>query len=194
MFSKVNTQTLILVPMAVAINMALGQVASSLQLPIFLDSLGTILTAILGGPLLAMITGGLTNLMWGLLGAPTVIFFTPVAMMIGLTAGLLAQRGGFRNPVRAAISGVLISIALAFIAVPIRTYVFGGVTGSGIDFLTGYLMMTGRELFSAVLVSVITGNIADKVISAVVVSLIIQRLPERLICSFSGYTLLKPNA
>ena len=46
-------------------------------------------------------------------------------------AGLLARWGMFRGPVQAAISGAIIAVALAFVAVPIRVWMFGGVTGSG---------------------------------------------------------------
>lgn len=188
MFPKLNTQTLILIPMAVALNMALGQLVTTLHLPIFLDSIGTLLVAVLCGPLLAMITGGLTNLIWGLIASPTVAFFAPVAMVIGLTAGLLARRGGFRNPIYAALSGVVISIALAIVAVPIRVYLFGGVTGSGIDFFTGYLVMVGEDLFSAVTISVISANILDKALSAVIVCLIVKRLPKRLTIHFTDHS------
>ncbi|MDI4746164.1 anion permease, partial [Salmonella enterica subsp. enterica serovar Kentucky] len=40
------------------------------MLPIFLDSIGTLISAVLLGPFIGMLTGLLTNLLWGLLTDP----------------------------------------------------------------------------------------------------------------------------
>src|SRR5262245_62030548 len=59
------TRTLMLMPVAIALNIVLGStVQSALRLPIYLDSLGTIVTGVLAGPLAGMVTGALTNLIW----------------------------------------------------------------------------------------------------------------------------------
>ncbi len=44
-----------------------------------------------------MLTGLLTNLLWGLLTDPIAAAFAPVAMVIGLVAGWLARAGWFRT-------------------------------------------------------------------------------------------------
>ncbi|AWX92352.1 hypothetical protein DPM13_01350 [Paracoccus mutanolyticus] len=69
-----------------------------------LDSVGTVLAAVLAGPVIGGLTGLLTNLLWGLLQGPTAAFFAPVAMMIGIAAGLLARAGLFRTWWQAAIT------------------------------------------------------------------------------------------
>ena len=99
--------------------------------------------------------------------------------MIGIAAGLLARPGLFRTPWGAAVAGAIIAVVLAFVAVPIRIYLFGGVTGSGADFLTAYLTKVGQDLFGAVVVTVITSNLADKIVTAVLVWGIIRGLPQR---------------
>lgn len=173
------TRTLVLMAIGIALNIALGQVASLLNLPIFLDSLGTVTVAVLCGPIVGGLTGLITNLLWGLISSPTTAYFAPVAMIIGVAAGLLARAGMFRAIWKAAISGAVIAVALAFVAVPIRIYLFGGVTGSGADFLTAYLLQVGQSLFGSVIVTVITSNLADKITTAVLAWLIIRGLPER---------------
>ena len=52
---------------SIAINMIGGQLASMVKLPIFLDSVGTLISAVLLGPVIGMLTGLLTNLLWGCL-------------------------------------------------------------------------------------------------------------------------------
>jgi len=183
-----DTRILALIAVAIVINIVGGQLNDLLRLPIFLDSIGTILVAVLAGPIAGGLTGLLTNLIIGLIFAPVAAAFAPVALVIGVVAGLLARAGWFRTFWQAALSGVLIAAALTVVAVPIRIYLFGGVTGSGADFFIAYLANVGQTLFSSVAVTVFTANIADKVISALLVWAIISKLPERL---SSGYSYLK---
>lgn len=131
-----SSQSLVLIVIAIAINMVGGQLISMLKLPIFLDSIGTLISAVLLGPVVGMLTGLLTNLLWGLLTDPIAAAFAPVAMVIGLVAGWLARAGWFRTLPKVVLSGVIITLAVTLVAVPIRTTLFGGVTGSGADLLS----------------------------------------------------------
>ena len=65
-----SSQALVLIVISIAINMIGGQLASMVKLPIFLDSIGTLISAVLLGPVIGMLTGLLTNLLWGLLTDP----------------------------------------------------------------------------------------------------------------------------
>ncbi|PKO08377.1 MAG: ECF transporter S component [Chloroflexi bacterium HGW-Chloroflexi-2] len=181
-----STMTLTLMAVAIVINMVLGQIASILKLPIFLDSIGTVLVGILAGPWAGGLTGLITNLLWGLISDPVSAAFAPVAAMIGIAAGLCAKFGLFKTWWKAIISGVIISVALAIIAVPIRLYMFGGLTGSGSDFITAYFLALGRDLFGAVIIQVITSNLVDKVVTALISWGIIKALPNRFVSRFPG--------
>ena len=96
-----STATLALIPVAIAINIAVGSIAVALRLPIYLDSIGTVLVGALAGPWAGALTGILSNLIWSILpvpggAGPTAAFFAPVAGVIGLMAGFWAGRGVFR--------------------------------------------------------------------------------------------------
>jgi hypothetical protein len=98
-----DTRTIVLIPIAIAINIILGQtVAAALKVPIYLDSIGTILVGVLAGPLAGALTGGLANLIWTyVLPAPfhsdyAAPFFI-VAVEIGLLAGIFGRFGFFRS-------------------------------------------------------------------------------------------------
>lgn len=175
---------LVLMAIGIAVNIGLGQLASLVSLPVFLDSLGTIVVAVMAGPVAGLLTGLFSNLLWGLVMDPVAAAFAPVAAAIGLVAGLLARAGMFRGPLQAAIAGAIIAVALAFVAVPIRVWMFGGVTGSGADFLTGWLLQSGRDLFSATLVTVVTSNLIDKVVTALLAWGILRGLPGRMVADW----------
>lgn len=178
--SIISSRTLTLIVFSIAINMVIGQLSSMLKLPIFLDSIGTLICALLAGPWVALLSGLLTNLLWGLLSGPIAAAFAPVAMMIGLSAGLLARAGGFRTLPRVILSGVVITFALMIVAVPIRTYLFAGTTGSGADFFVAYFHAVGDNLLESVAITVLGANIADKIASAIIAWLLVRQLPERV--------------
>ena len=62
--SMISSRTLALIVFSIAINMVVGQLSSMLKLPIFLDSIGTIICALLAGPWAALFSGLATNLLW----------------------------------------------------------------------------------------------------------------------------------
>src|SRR6266513_6481176 len=94
------TRTLVLMPVAIAINIVLGYtVQQVLKLPIYLDSIGTILVGVLAGPIAGALTGILANLIWQYapgIGGGTIGPFAIVAGVIGLLAGLWGYLGVYR--------------------------------------------------------------------------------------------------
>jgi hypothetical protein len=92
-----------LMPFAIAINIVLGQtVAAALKIPIYLDSIGTILVGVLAGPIAGAVTGALGNLLWAYVVPPPfqnppLAAFAVVAAVIGIAAGL-AGRWGLMRP------------------------------------------------------------------------------------------------
>jgi uncharacterized membrane protein YidH (DUF202 family) len=126
--SQFDTRTIVLIPIAIAINIILGQtVSAALKVPVYLDSIGTILVGVLAGPLAGALTGGLANLIWTyVLPAPfhsdyAAPFFI-VAVEIGLLAGIFGRLGFFRSrpntPTnRLAIGAVIVIAIVAIIGV-----------------------------------------------------------------------------
>jgi hypothetical protein len=102
-WGRFDTRTVVLIPIAIAINIVLGQTVSAvLKVPIYLDSVGTILVAALAGPIPGLVTGVLANLVWTYVLPPPfhsdfAAPFAVVAAWIGLWAGIAAQLGFFRS-------------------------------------------------------------------------------------------------
>lgn len=176
---QLASQTLALIVISIAINMIGGQLISLLKLPIFLDSIGTLMSAVLLGPFIGMLTGLLTNLLWGLLTDPIAAAFAPVAMVIGLAAGWLARLGWFRTLPKVIVSGIIITLAVTVVAVPLRTALFGGVTGSGADLFVAWMHSMGQDLLESVAITVLGANLVDKILTAIVVWILLRQLPLR---------------
>jgi hypothetical protein len=108
-----TTATLVLMAVAIAINIAVGSITFALRLPLYLDSIGTVLVGVLAGPWAGALTGLLSNFIWSILpipggAGPNAAFFAPVAAVIGLMAGFWGSRGVFRlRPDDARVGGFL---------------------------------------------------------------------------------------
>ena len=92
-------RSILLIVAAIIINIVLGRlVQPTLQWPLFLDSIGTILVGALLGPLAGAATGALTNIIWGVwLGSQSALPYAITAAFIGWAAGYVVSRGAFER-------------------------------------------------------------------------------------------------
>ncbi len=184
--SRMTSMALVLIPVGIAINYVGKSLAQSVGLPLYLDSIGTILTAAIAGPWVGAIAGALTNVVYGLTVRPTAIPFGIVNGAVGIVAGYLAIYGWFNKVWKAALSGVLLAVIGSVISAPITVYLFGGITGSGSSAVTAYFLATGHKILSAVLRTEFLVSPLDKAISAVIAYFIIKSLPERFKVHFQA--------
>lgn len=125
-----DTRTIVLIPIAIAINIVLGQtVAAALKVPIYLDSIGTIFVGAVAGPVPGMLTGLLTNLLWTyVLPAPFnsqyAAPFAIVALEIGLFAGIFGRLGWFRSRPATSLPTLLAGFAVVA-AIVAAVFVYG---------------------------------------------------------------------
>lgn len=110
----ISTYQLCLVAMAVAVNIAGGQIALLLRLPVYLDSIGTILVGAVLGPRMGMIPNLLSGIFMGMTVDVYSLYFAPVGMVTGLMSGLLMGRRTLKGPAcfdspGVAIPGTLVS-------------------------------------------------------------------------------------
>ena len=97
-----STAVLSLMAVAIAINIVVGSLTVVLRLPLYLDSVGTVLVGALAGPWAGALTGLLSNLVWSILpipggAGPATAFFAPVAATIAANASLPSARRRWRN-------------------------------------------------------------------------------------------------
>jgi energy-coupling factor transport system substrate-specific component len=133
-----TTSVLSLMVVAIAINIAVGSIVFTLRLPVYLDSIGTVLVGALAGPWAGALTGILSNLIWSILpipggASPTAAFFAPVAGVIGLMAGFWASRGVFQFRSDDSRAGGFLSLAAGFVGAAIALFVVQSTIGLTLD-------------------------------------------------------------
>lgn len=179
-----NTQTWVLIVIAIAINIAVGQIVVLLKLPVYLDSIGTVLVAVLCGPWAGALTGALSNTIWGIAIDPNALPWWPVAFFIGYMAGRMAQWGFFKSWWKVVVTGFVVALTAAIVSTPIAVYLYGGITASGSSFITAYLLQTGQGVWQAVFSTNFLVEPVDKITTSMVAFAIILGLPKR---TLGGY-------
>jgi len=192
-----TTPRLIAIALCAALNFAVGSIVYLIKLPIYLDSIGTILCALLIYPdrqaafvcsfVAAMISTVITTLFIN----PFLIWFSGTEVAIALLAAFVIARGGdvFRQrplavipfTVRVVLYGILTGVVAAVVSAPVVAYLFGGVTGSGSAFLVAFFLKAGDHLMSAVLHSGLTADPIDKMLQVLLAALLFRATPADFI-------------
>ncbi len=161
---------------ATAVNIVLGIATSALKLPFYLDTLGTVVTAVLLGPLPGALVGALTNIITGFLYSIRDIPFLLVNVAVALIVGFAAKRYKY-SLVTAVVCGLILSVVCPLIGTPIGILMYGGLTGTVSDILVMALKNAGSSIFAASFIVKIGNNLIDKVSTCVLAFFLIKSLP-----------------
>lgn len=184
MVADFSTLALLLIPVGIAINVVGGSIAKALQLPLFLDAIGTLMVGIIAGPWVGAATGLIHNVVLGLIMNPMMIPYAIVNMAFGLVAGFLARAGWFENPARVFFAGLIIVGVAVLTSVPINVFLFGGTAHGAAGLLTGYLIAIGTGIWKAVFAVSFLRELADKLISVYAAFGIYKALPPGFLNKF----------
>lgn len=179
-----STMTWVLIPVAIAINLTVGQIVLVLKLPVYLDSIGTVLVGVICGPWAGALTGALSNIIAGMILDPGWFPWFPVAAAIGATAGVMANIGYFKNWWKVAVTGFVIAIVATIVGTPISIIVFGGLTASGSSLITAFLLETGKGIVASVLTTNFIAEPLDKIATSLLAFAIIDGLSTRYLSRF----------
>jgi energy-coupling factor transport system substrate-specific component len=157
----------IVVVTSLAINVGFMTVNETLQLPFFMDSIGTAITAASAGLVPGIIVAVSTNLLlevyFGFHGASWPFFICGVATVLIIRAFVKAKR--FSSVRDALLVSILVGLANAVLGGIIASFLFGGLTSIGLDYLVAALVTSGRSLVSAAFLARIPVNLIDKAIA-----------------------------
>jgi energy-coupling factor transport system substrate-specific component len=182
---RLSARLLALIPLAVGINLAMGKFASALSLPVFLDTVGTVLVAALAGPGAAVLTGAVSQTVFTAVDGKLMwLAFMPIQLGVAVYAGVVARAGGFRSAWHAGAGGLGLGVLAATLSWPISLLLFGGVTASGVSLVTTVLTALHIPIGWAVYFASLATDLLDKTISFLLVFLVLQSLPSRTAARF----------
>ncbi len=185
-----------LIAFGAALNLAIGQLVTTLKVPLYLDSIGTVLVAIVCGPWAGIAAGTVAAVVGGVFLNPFLPYYIPVVCAIGGLSGFLAGRGFFKSWPKVVLGGLLQAVVAAIIAAPITTYLFGGITLAGTSFIVAYLRSTGETIFKSVILAGLSAEPVDKTLTYLLAFLIARNFPRTLLLRYPGASRLttRPSA
>lgn len=177
---RFSPRLLALVPVAVAINLAVGRLVAELSLPVYLDTIGTVLAAALAGPWAGILAGLVSQVLSALVSGYQWLAFAPIQVVIALLAAVAASQAGYRGGIRSAGWGALTGLVAGASSSVIAYWAFKGVTAGGVTAIGALFRSLGLPLAQAVAISSISTDVLDKAITFVLAGVALRRLPRRM--------------
>ena len=177
--SIISVRKMCVVALAIVLNVIGGQIALMLHLPIYLDSIGTIMIAMLYGPVYGMLPPLLYGLVMGFTLDIYSLYFMPVGLMLGLVTGLVSKYFSLKKW-RMIPGAMLITIPGTIVSSVITAVLFGGITSSGSTVIVQILNKAGLGLTASVFIVQILTDYLDRLLSLVVVSYLLHVIPSDL--------------
>lgn len=164
----------------IALNVGLNKIAAVLQLPVFMDTVGTILSGAMVPPAYSILVGIVSNVLGGVVTHPSIPLYIGTQVVISLMSIVGFRRGWFDTLLGAIGIGIAIGIVSAIVSAPVTVLVFGGVTEPGATALNVVFLAAGHDIWTSVLSGTLVVSSVDKVIAAVIVWALLRNMPERL--------------
>ena len=172
-----------MIPVALVLNIVVGQIIGSVGIPLYLDSTGTVLVAALAGPWAGIATGVLSSLVWSAFN-PSVLPFAATSAAVGGLAGVAIKHGALKNIATVLLSGAVIGVVVGMLAAPVAAFVYGGTAGVGTGAVVSLLREMGHSLLQSVTLQSFISDPLDKALVMLLVWLVLKSLPKRTLAAF----------
>ena len=171
-------RTIAIIPVALVLNIVVGEIIGSIGVPLYIDSVGTILVAALAGPIAGLATGTLSSVVWGLLN-PAALPFAAVSAATGFLSGLVIKKSAFTKVWWVILSGAIIGIISGMLAAPVAAFVYGGTAGLGTGAVVSLFRELGNSLIASVTLQSFISDPLDKALVFLIVWGAVKALPQR---------------
>lgn len=180
--TRLNAACFVLIPACIGINYLGKLFASVLKLPLWLDSIGTCIGGILGGPVIGGICGAANNLIYGFTtGDSITLVYALTSLGIGVAVGIMARLGHMKSLLGAILTACVAGLTAVVISTPLNIIFWGGTTGNlwG-DAVFAWSQASGLPVSLGSFLDEVIVDVPDKLITLLIVYAIIKGLPKKL--------------
>ena len=186
---KQNLAPLMLCIGGIAVNILFSKLVSLFDLPVtlYLDSIGTVIAAVLGGTLPGVIVGFGTNIVLSI-SNPSTLYYGIINVLIAIAASHMGENKKLKKPL--GIAALIMSLALiagtlgTLIPWFMESLTFDGESISKGIFQTGYFSQFFSNIISKMLIELL-----DKSLTVIIALLLVRLIPQkyRSMLSFTGW-------
>ena len=185
MKTNISVKKLTLIGLGISLNVVGAFIAMMLRLPVYLDSIGTIMIASLLGPKYAVITGICGSLVSGMTFDVYSLYFAPVQISTGLLSGLMFKKS-FLSGLKTPLGVFIFALPTSVLSSIITAYLFGGVTSSGSSYIVQILKTIGVGDVISVFITQFFTDYIDKFIGVVLVNVSVNTIPKNILVSIKS--------
>jgi energy-coupling factor transport system substrate-specific component len=176
---SLETVGVVLILTSIGLNFAGRAIAVTFGLPLFLDSIGTVLAGVVGGPWVGGSVGFISNLLSSNTVDPVAAPYALVSFAVGFAAGL-ARYLNWQKRASGWVALWLVTFAIAsLVSTPLNFLINNGKSGIGLGDSI-YAALNGAHVprILAALIGEASVDLPDKLITVVVALLIAQGVPR----------------
>ncbi|MGO2604882.1 MAG: ECF transporter S component [Leuconostoc mesenteroides] len=177
---KLSTQRITLIALFIVINIVGGHIALLDKLPVYLDTIGTLLGASFFGPVGGVVVGILTALISGTTGDLFSIYYMPSQIVTVLVAGLIYRKVSATDVKNIWWSALIISVPATIVSSVITVILFHGITSSGSSTIVQVLHGLGVNQTLFVFLVQIGTDYLDRLIGVYVVAVVYSVIVSRV--------------
>ena len=169
----------------VIINTIGSQVATLLHLPIYLDTWGTVLAAMIGGYVPGIVVGYVTNL-FNTIYDSTFMYYGIVSVLIAVTTTILAQRGWFQKLSRTLLAILILGVLSGLLGSLVSYLLYGGNVGDSASspFAQQLFALGPFDLLTSQVLGQLFVNLVDKAFVVLSATLAYHMMPDAFLKKF----------
>ena len=171
--------------MGIVLNVAGAFIAMNLKLPIYMDSIGTVITAALLGPFY----GGLAGLLGGIASGFTFdvysFYYAIPQMTTGIMAGFLFRTFWMKGKYLP-IGSFFATLPCTLLSAVVTAVCFGGLTSSGSSLIVILLKKFGIPLTASVFVTQILTDYTDKFLAISLATVVLSAMSYEMKLRLQG--------
>lgn len=180
--TRFSTACFVLIPACIGINYLGKLFASVLKLPLWLDAIGTVLGAVLGGPIIGAVCGAANNLIYGFTtGDAITLVYSLTSLCIGLGVGIMARTGHMQKLSGALLTALAAGLIAVIVSTPLNILFWGGTTGNvwG-DAVFALTQANGLPVWLGSQLDEVVVDVPDKLMTLLIAYVILRGLPKKL--------------
>lgn len=172
--------TVILIMAGVMVNVLGARLVIFLDLPLYLDNIGSVLTAALGGPIPGMVAAFTSNYL-GYFGEPSAIMFGVLTVTMACLAAQLSQKGLLRKLKGYVLLWIMMVVIGGAMGSVMGWYLYGKTVGGTIAApYVFWLCDHGFGGFAAQFIGDVFLDMMDKFLTVLIVAAVLRFFPRRL--------------